>query len=138
MRKSRQRDAILSVVKSTDCHPTADWVYHEARRRIPGLSLGTVYRNLKVLCELGWVRCYEGPGGVSRFDGAVATHHHFRCDRCGEMQDVDAPVDASLDRQVADRTGLDVRYHVLEFRGLCEGCRLERRRSSGSEVEDQH
>lgn len=130
MRKSKQRDAILNVVKSTDCHPTADWVYREARKQIPGLSLGTVYRNLRVLCELGEVRCYEGAGGVSRFDGAVATHYHFRCDRCGEMQDVEARVDPSLDRQVADRTGLCIRDHVLEFRGLCKECLLESQESN--------
>ena len=129
MRNSKQRDAILNVVKSTECHPTADWVYHEARKRVPGLSLGTVYRNLRVLCELGQVRCYEGAGGVSRFDGAVATHYHFRCERCGDMQDVEAPVDPCLDRQVAERTGLYINNHVIEFRGLCKECLRE---STGS------
>ncbi len=115
----------MSVVKRTECHPTADWVYREARKQMPGLSLGTVYRNLKVLCDLGEVRSYEGAGGVSRYDGCVTTHHHFRCDRCGQMQDVEAPVDFDLDRKIADHTGLDIRDHMLEFRGLCDGCRRD-------------
>lgn len=75
-----------------------------------------------MLCELGEVRSYEGSGGVAHYDGYAATHHHFRCDRCGEMQDIEVPVDCVMDRKVAECTGLDVRYHVLEFRGLCHEC----------------
>ncbi len=122
MRKSRQREIILSVVRSTDCHPTADWVYHEARKQIPSISLGTVYRNLKVLSDSGEIRSYEGPGGVNRYDGTVETHYHFRCELCGAVIDLQESVDLDLDRRVSERTGLDIKYHVLEFRGVCVDC----------------
>ncbi len=122
MRYSRRRQAILRIVQDTECHPTADWVYGEARKQLPGISLGTVYRNLKLLSESGEVRAYEGAGGVSRFDGCVAEHYHFRCERCGVMVDVQEPVNRELDRRVMERTGLKVNYHVLEFRGLCVDC----------------
>jgi Fe2+ or Zn2+ uptake regulation protein len=125
MRMSRQREAILRVVRDTDCHPTADWVYSEVKRIIPGISLGTVYRNLRLLSESGHVLMCDSGGGVMRYDGCTTAHYHFRCDRCGEVIDVDEPVDHELDRRVAQRTGLAVRCHVLEFRGLCPRCREE-------------
>ena len=122
MRTSRQREAILRVLRSTVCHPTADWVYGEVKREIPGISLGTVYRNLRLLTETGEVRSYESTGGVSRYDGCAAPHYHFRCERCGALIDIEEPVNEDLDRRVAVRTGLHIRCHVLEFRGLCGGC----------------
>ena len=53
VRQSRQRDLVLEIVRSTMDHPTADWVYRKARRRLRRISLGTVYRNLKQLADLG-------------------------------------------------------------------------------------
>ena len=122
MRSSRQREAILRVVRGAVCHPTAEWVYAQVKREIPGISLGTVYRNLKLLTETGAVRSYEGVGGVSRYDGCTAAHYHFRCEECGTLIDVEEPVNGDLDRRVAVSTGLHIRCHVLEFRGLCPAC----------------
>ncbi len=122
MRTSRQREAILQVVRSAECHPTAEWIYREVSKRLPGISLGTVYRNLKLLCESGELRSCEPVGGVSRYDGCTTTHHHFRCEACGAMVDIEGQVDSELDDRVAARTGLRIRSHVLEFRGLCTEC----------------
>jgi len=122
MRNSRQREAILRVVRSTACHPTAEWVYNEVKKQLPGISLGTVYRNLKLLSRSGEVYACEGAGGVSRYDGCTVTHHHFRCEQCGAMIDIDEQVDSRLDERVAARTGLRIHSHVLEFRGLCRDC----------------
>ncbi len=122
MRRSKQREAILRVVRHTTCHPTAEWVYAQVKQEIPGISLGTVYRNLRLLSETGDVLVLESGEGGSRFDGCTDTHYHFRCDRCGAVLDVDVPVDCELDRLVAARTGLTIRGHVLEFRGLCGEC----------------
>jgi len=132
MRSSKRRDAILRAVRSTSCHPTAEWVYAQVKREIPGISLGTVYRNLRVLTAAGELRCYDSAGGVSRFDGCVESHYHFRCDQCGAMLDINEPVDVGLDRRVAANTGLDIRYHVLEFRGLCPACQQEKEAGSAA------
>lgn len=110
------------MVKATDCHPTAEWVYWEVKKNIPNISLGTVYRNLRLLADQGDVCAFDGGGGVSRYDGCTASHYHFRCERCGVVIDIDEPVDCDLDRRVSERSGLAVRYHVLEFRGLCPAC----------------
>jgi len=110
------------VVRSTDCHPTAEWVYAEVKKSVPSISLGTVYRNLRLLAEQGQVCAYDAAGGISRYDGCTASHYHFRCDRCGVVLDVEEPVDRNLDGRVAARSGLAVRCHITEFRGLCPEC----------------
>ncbi len=125
MRHSRQREAILTAVRGTTCHPTADAVYAEVRTQIPGISLGTVYRNLRVLVEAGELLAIEGGGGLSRYDGCTDSHYHFRCDVCGRVIDVGEPVDAGLDERVTARTGLAIRCHSLEFRGVCSECQAQ-------------
>lgn len=87
------------------------------------MSLGTVYRNLKVLAELGEVQVLDGPGGTKRYDACTDSHYHFVCERCGRIVDLDIELEADLDRLVAERTGFDVQRHTLEFRGVCGECR---------------
>jgi Fe2+ or Zn2+ uptake regulation protein len=110
------------VLKGTTSHPTADWIYEEVRKQIPNISKGTVYRNLKVLREMGQVSELNLSGTVSRFEARQDNHYHFRCKKCGRVFDVDEPVDKDLERRAADRTGFRISYHQLEFRGLCREC----------------
>ncbi|MFW6057182.1 MAG: Fur family transcriptional regulator [Chloroflexota bacterium] len=123
MRRTRQREVISRVVCTSKCHPSADYVYEEVRKELPGVSLGTVYRNLKVLAELGEVQVLDGPGGTKRYDACTDSHYHFVCERCGRIVDLDIELEADLDRLVAERTGFDVQRHTLEFRGVCGECR---------------
>ena len=76
-RATRQREAILNVLRATDTHPTADWIYDEVRKTIPGLSKGTVYRNLKILQEAGEISELNISGTVSRFEGGRRTTTTF-------------------------------------------------------------
>jgi Fur family peroxide stress response transcriptional regulator len=122
-RETRQREAILNVLRSTDSHPAADWIYDEVRKVMPSISKGTVYRNLKILGEDGEISELNLAGTVTRFDGRRQKHYHFRCIKCGRVFDLDEPVDAGLDGKIARQTGFKVRYHQLEFRGLCHECR---------------
>jgi Fur family peroxide stress response transcriptional regulator len=126
-RHTKQRETILRILRSTRSHPTADWIYEEAKKEIPHISKGTVYRNLRVLQENGQVSELNLDGTVSRFEAKRQNHYHFRCERCGRVLDVDEPVDTKLDRRVAGRTGLKISYHQLEFRGLCQDCQREQR-----------
>ncbi len=127
MRNTRQREAILRVVRRMSCHPTADEVYAEVRKEIPCISLGTVYRNLKVLADTGEVAPVGGGGTLHRYDGCTDNHYHFRCDLCGRVLDIEEPVDTGLDRRVAAQTGLAIRCHALEFHGLCKECQTGER-----------
>ncbi|MCK4722527.1 MAG: transcriptional repressor, partial [Dehalococcoidia bacterium] len=61
-------------------------------------------------------------GTLSRFDGRVDNHHHFRCQNCGRVFDVDEPVDEEINKRVARITGFKISYHRLEFRGVCREC----------------
>ena len=125
VRKSKQREAILRVVKGTTSHPTADWVYEQVRREIPSVSLGTVYRNLNLLQREGEILELDFGNTLSRFDGNTWNHYHFRCEGCGRIFDVAEPVDREIDKRVARKTGFKVSYHRLEFRGLCKDCQSE-------------
>jgi Fur family peroxide stress response transcriptional regulator len=121
-RQTKQRGAILRLLKAGYCHLTADQIYDEVRRGIPNISKGTVYRNLKVLRELGLVSELNLNDTVSRFEAKRDGHYHFRCERCSRVFDVDEPIDEELDRRIAERTGFKISCHQLEFRGLCHDC----------------
>ena len=121
-RKSKQKEAILRLVKDMTFHPTADCVYEEVRREIPNISLGTVYRNLKVLQREGKILELDLAGTISRFDGNVHDHYHFRCEQCGRIFNVHEPVDVESNDRVSRKTGFTVSNHRLEFRGLCKDC----------------
>lgn len=121
-RETKQREAILNVLRGTDSHPTADWMYDEVRKVIPNISKGTVYRNLKILRDIGEISELNLSGTVSRYEGKPQNHYHFRCEKCGRVFDLEEPVNKELDGKVAKRTGFKVSYHQLEFRGLCKDC----------------
>jgi len=121
-RETKQREAILRILRNARSHPTADHIYDEVRKDIPNISKGTVYRNLKVLQELGQIRELNLNGTKSRFEMAIASHYHFRCENCGRVLDLDVPIHTELDREVAEQTGLRISHHQLEFLGLCQDC----------------
>jgi len=122
VKKTKQKEAILRVLRSTTSHPTADWIYAEVRKEIPNISLGTVYRNIKLLRQSGEISEIDFSGTLSRFDGNPDNHYHFRCEKCGRVFDVDEPVNKELDERVARKTGFKISHHRLEFRGLCREC----------------
>ena len=122
VRKSKQREAIIKVVKGTTSHPTADWVYEQVRKELPNISLGTVYRNLNLLQREGEILELNFGNTLSRFDGNTRNHYHFRCEGCGRIFDVDEPVHKEMEKGVAQKTGFKVFNHRLEFRGLCKDC----------------
>jgi Fe2+ or Zn2+ uptake regulation protein len=125
MRKSRQREVILDVLKGTKAHPTADWIYHEVRKEVPNISLGTVYRNLRLLREMGEILELQYGDGKSRFDGNPADHYHFTCQRCGKIYDVEEPLRKDMEKDIARKLGFTVTHHRVEFYGICRECQGE-------------
>jgi Fur family peroxide stress response transcriptional regulator len=122
-KKTKQKTAILAALKSTRSHPTADWVYNEVRKELPNISLGTVYRNLRQMCERGEIRELKLCDTLSRFDAGPDDHYHFRCDRCGNVFDIDMLISKDMDKEAARETGFIVTHHMLEFHGLCNSCK---------------
>jgi Fe2+ or Zn2+ uptake regulation protein len=124
LRLTGPRRVVLEVIRGTDRHPTAEWVHRMVRRRLPRVSLGTVYRNLRLLVAEGLAK--ELPGPHARFDGNLREHHHFTCASCGRIVDVEAlmaePGSRALSARVAARTGLRITHHRIEFFGRCPDC----------------
>ena len=89
LKYSRQRESIKQFLATTKEHPTADTVYMHVKEEFPNISLGTVYRNLKLLTELGEAIKITTPDGGDRFDGCVQPHNHFICTGCGRVLDLD-------------------------------------------------
>jgi len=121
-RETKQREAILRVLRNTKAHPTADLIYEEVKKEIPNISKGTVYRNLRVLQEDGAITELNLDSTLSRYEFKQESHYHFRCERCGRVFDLDEPVNTEIDKRVAERTGFKVSHHQTEFRGLCKDC----------------
>jgi Fur family transcriptional regulator, peroxide stress response regulator len=121
-RDTKQREAILKILRNTRSHPTADQIYDEVRKDIPNISKGTVYRNLQVLGEDGAISLLNIHGTQSRYEVKQEAHYHFRCEKCGRVFDLDEPVDKDLDERISRKTGFSVSHHQTEFRGLCNDC----------------
>jgi Fe2+ or Zn2+ uptake regulation protein len=136
LRKTRQREIVLGLVDSHRDHPTAEAILRDARRQIPGISLATVYRTLRLLKEKGLILEFSGGGYPSRYDNAAHDHEHVRCVACGAVADVELPEASEVRNLVAERTRYRVCSFPLIFQGLCHECEsrraeVERARSSG-------
>mgnify|MGYP006281889559 CR=1 FL=1 len=122
-RMTKQRKAILEVLKNTDSHPTADKIYEEVKEEIPNISLGTVYRNLNVLHDMGKIMILDYGSTYSRFDGNPENHYHFHCRECGKVYDVDQPVIDDLNKSIEQDNSFQIDFHRLEFYGICDKCK---------------
>ena len=91
LRRSKQRDTIYDMLVNDHTHPTAEVIYSHVRRIIPDISLGTVYRNLNVLVENGYIRKLNIDGVTVHYDGNVTPHHHMVCSKCGKIVDIHIP-----------------------------------------------
>ena len=123
MRNTAQRDTVLRVVESSCDHPSAETIYTRCREIMPEISLGTVYRNLKVLVELGKIREVSILNAGDRYDKTIGLHAHFRCKHCGRVLDVPAGALEELENKVESATGYLIEGTEVLFVGVCDGCR---------------
>jgi Fur family peroxide stress response transcriptional regulator len=119
---SRQREAIRENLKHRNDHPTADMIYSDVRKEFPNISLGTVYRNLSLLRDLGEIRVISGINGADRFDGSVRPHDHFICRRCGCVCDIDRIDAGRLVREAESHFDGSIEDCCVAFYGLCPSC----------------
>lgn len=123
LRMTKQRQVILEELRAVTSHPTADEMYDMVRRRLPNVSLGTVYRNLEMLADSGVVQKLDVGGSKKRFDGNVAVHYHLRCLGCGRVDDVELDIDIDLEKMAAAVTDYAIHRYRLEFIGHCPACK---------------
>ena len=120
----RKRDAILTYLKSTHAHPSAEMVYADLKQQIPDLSLGTVYRNLNLFKDQGLAISVATVHGVERFDGNTSPHVHFICNDCAAIIDLeDMEVPQALTTAAERSTGGKIAECQLTFTGTCKNCR---------------
>jgi Fur family peroxide stress response transcriptional regulator len=120
LRSTPQRYAVMAFLMEQPAHPTAAEIFEAVNRVDPRSSRATIYNNLRDLVQAGLVREVAIEGRAARFEAKNMRHHHFICDRCGNVEDVDwydvpRPAAASLGRRV-------VRECEVIFRGLCTKC----------------
>ena len=151
MVQTKQRQLILEAVRATNSHPTADELFQMIRRKLPTISLATVYRNLNFLSEIGEIRklampgmpislatVYRNlnflseigeirklamPGMPDRFDWRMDPHDHMVCDTCGQVVDFVLPHD--LGQEIASACGAQVDGYTLVAHGTCAHCRVK-------------
>jgi Fur family ferric uptake transcriptional regulator len=126
MKKSRltkQRQVILEELMKLTSHPTADELYHIVRRRLPTISLGTVYRNLDLLSKKNVIRKLDISGKRARFDANTNNHHHIRCLRCDRVDDIFNLPEIEIEKYVSKATNYEVLGYNLEYLGICPECK---------------
>jgi len=122
-RNTRQRGVILDILRESREHPTAEAIYLEARRVLPNISLGTVYRNLNFLRDQRAVReIRPSDGGSARFEGMDTPHAHFHCVHCSALLDIPLPPALESIRFEEEEKISAVSTFDLHVIGSCSGC----------------
>lgn len=122
IKRSRQREAIQQCLIGRFDHPTAEMVYMSIKDEFPNISLGTVYRNLSLLADLGAIQKITVSGGPDRFDGNPKLHYHFGCRSCGCVMDLDLPQQDQLNQLALAHFDGIIEMHTIQFFGLCPDC----------------
>jgi Fur family peroxide stress response transcriptional regulator len=120
LRGTPQRYAVMAFLMERNRHPTATEIFEAVNRVDPRSSRATTYNNLRDLVQAGLVREVAVEGRAARFDAKGMRHHHFICDHCGKVEDIEwydvpRPASRSLGKRI-------FRECELIFRGLCTKC----------------
>jgi Fur family ferric uptake transcriptional regulator len=122
LRLTRQRKVIYEELARVDSHPRAEEIYEMVQDRIPHISFGTVYRNLKALKELGLVSEDKFGHNYSHFDANTSPHHHFTCLKCHRVYDVEDHRELDLVKVQFPDAGFKIHYSRVELYGTCPRC----------------
>lgn len=128
-RNTIQKQLVLEAICALKNHPTVDEVYKYIAEKYPGISKGTVYRNINTLVDTGVIMRTSCSAGPDRFDHMVQKHYHVACRQCGCFTDVPLDYNGHLDTQVSDLTGYAIDSHDIVFYGLCPLCKGKMRES---------
>ena len=121
MRNTKQKQLILQIINNSINHLNAFEVYEEARKSMPNISLGTVYRNLNMLVEEKNARRLKATNRIDRFDNTKTQHHHFVCVKCGKYYDVFDKIEL---KNLKENFGIIENYEI-QINGICNDCLKE-------------
>lgn len=136
LKYSRQREAITHYLVKSIEHPTADMVYNHVKDEFPNISLGTVYRNLNLLTEMGNAIKINMPDGRDRFDGNITPHNHFVCKCCGTVLDIH--INSGIRNTDLNSYGFDgiIESACTLFFGKCRSCHIDEQEIANKDSED--
>lgn len=126
---TKQRELILSILKQSERHMTADEIFFLAKLKMPSIAMATVYNNLNALDEAGVIRRLHIDGVADCFDKITEPHDHLLCDGCGKITDIHLP---SLPALLEQELGTEIRDYELTVHYVCPECRRAPRRTRGS------
>lgn len=116
---TKQRQMILDIIRADSSHPTADIIYLKAKKKMPSIAVGTVYRNLNLMCEAGEIRKIALPDAADRYDKSIIPHDHLICTECEKMVDIGL---GDLLPLIEERSGAKVHSYELCIHGICAEC----------------
>lgn len=125
-RFTKQRQAILETLKNTYVHPDANWIYKKVSKKLPNISLGTIYRNLNILAEESTIKELTIQPNVTRYEGNLEPHHHIVCFNCYKIEDISKDSDCEIDEKLKNKFAKKMKYADLSceilITGLCPDC----------------
>ena len=122
LKHSKQRDGIFLFLAKRKDHPTAETIYLEMKKDYPNISLGTVYRNLTLLSDIGEILRLRVGDGVDHFDYTVDPHFHFACKECNSVIDLEMDTIDSIKEVAGLNFDGHIAGHVTYFYGTCPKC----------------
>lgn len=122
LKLTHQRMEVFREVAQTEEHPSAEAIYDRVRKRIPSISLDTVYRTLITLEKLGVISRVNVLCDRTRFDANMSPHHHVVCTSCGMVRDFDSPEADALPIPEEVKSWGEVKSVHVELRTICSGC----------------
>lgn len=122
IRITPQRQEMILIIKDSHEHVTADEIYKKLVQQFPSVSIATVYNNLKLFVNLGFVKELQFGEGLSKFEWLEKDHYHIICSECGKIEDFYYPQLKEVESFAKDLTKFNIKKHDLLFYGLCEDC----------------
>ena len=119
---TKQRQAVLRAIRRSDKHLTANEVFEDARRLLPGISFATVYNSLSYLKKEGLIGEIRFGTDANRYDRKLAQHDHAICNNCGKLVDLELSLPDGLLEEAAARSKFKAETIELTLRGLCPEC----------------
>lgn len=123
MKFSKQREIILNEVMNSHLHPTADSIYTSLKKNNPGLSLGTVYRNLSQLTENGYISKLSIPNQSDRYDKNTKPHAHLICEKCNNIYDIESETISKFINDLSNEENLSILNYDIVLQGICKNCK---------------
>jgi len=118
-----QRQVIYEAVVDSREHPTPELIYEQVRQRIPSISLGTIYKNVKTFLDSGVLKEVTLHHGSLRLESNMTPHHHLVCSSCKAIFDIEESAVEPVQLPTSELPeGFSIRQYRVEFVGLCQSC----------------